>query len=249
MMEWHEDIEFWELLGPLMFNKDRWEEAALDIPNMEDLLDLQAGVRILDMACGTGRYALPLARAGFEVTAVDPIGTYLEEGRKMAGKESLDIEFIRGDMRTFSREQAFDAVVIMGTSFGIFRSEDEERISVTNMTNSLVEGGRILLETVGEGTGRGTRPNSYEYSAEGLVCTETHRPRGDGIWVDSHLKVVHDAGVNEYSYSYRVYTPDTFSDLLRTCGLKDVHCFSDLTGIPYTPSSEKMFVVARKADE
>lgn len=54
MTEWHENAEFWELLGPVMFSKERWEQAAVDAPKIAALLELGKGGRVLDMACGTG---------------------------------------------------------------------------------------------------------------------------------------------------------------------------------------------------
>ena len=71
---------------------------------------------ILDLGCGTGGHALPLAGRGYIVTGVDCSETMLAEGRRKAkamaqGAESCD--FVQGDIRTLDLDRAFDAVIAM----------------------------------------------------------------------------------------------------------------------------------------
>src|SRR5271168_5391631 len=62
-----------------------------------DRLGLQPGVRVLDVACGTGNSAIPAARAGAKVTGVDIATNLLEQARKRAAAGQLDIRFEEGD--------------------------------------------------------------------------------------------------------------------------------------------------------
>lgn len=50
---------------------------------------------------------------------------YLEEGRRRAQAEGLQIEFIQNDMRSFIRPNTFDAVWNYFSSFGYFNDQDE----------------------------------------------------------------------------------------------------------------------------
>lgn len=54
--------------------------------------------RALDVACGTGRNALHLAAAGFEVDALDisPVG--LERGRQAAAARGLEVRWLEADL-------------------------------------------------------------------------------------------------------------------------------------------------------
>lgn len=57
----------------------------------------EAGMDVLDVACGTGNAALPAARAGAAVTGLDLVPKLLEAGHRTAAAAGVEIEFIEGD--------------------------------------------------------------------------------------------------------------------------------------------------------
>ena len=74
--------------------------ARLNSQGAEDFvtrLNLKPGMRVLDVACGTGNQSIPAARAGAQVTGLDIAPNLLEQARQRAASESLKIEFIEGD--------------------------------------------------------------------------------------------------------------------------------------------------------
>lgn len=77
-------------------------------------LNLAPGMRVLDVACGTGSLALPAARSGAVVTGVDIAPNLLEQARETAKREGLAVQFDEGDAENLPYEDAsFDAVVTM----------------------------------------------------------------------------------------------------------------------------------------
>ena len=60
-------------------------------------LNLKPGMKVLDVACGTGNQSLPAARAGAQVIGLDIAPNLLEQARQRAQSENLKIEFIEGD--------------------------------------------------------------------------------------------------------------------------------------------------------
>lgn len=77
-------------------------------------LNLQAGERVLDVACGTGNLAIPAARVGAIVTGVDIAPNLLEQARASAAAENLACKFDEGDAEELPYEDAgFDVVVTM----------------------------------------------------------------------------------------------------------------------------------------
>ncbi len=107
-----------EGIGGQVFNKIfRRPMFTRYVYTLEALGNLE-GRKILDVGCGSGRYAIELARAGAEVVGVD----FSEEMLKMARTRAADAgvedktTFINGDFTTWSREAdtRFDASYAMG---------------------------------------------------------------------------------------------------------------------------------------
>lgn len=77
-------------------------------------LKIKAGSRVLDVACGTGNTAIPAAKAGAHVTGVDIATNLLEQAKKRAADERLQIRFEEGDAEQLPyADQSFDVVVTM----------------------------------------------------------------------------------------------------------------------------------------
>src|SRR5215470_13609496 len=77
-------------------------------------LNLKPGMKLLDVACGTGNFALPAARAGAVVTGLDIAPNLVEQARENAKSEGLSIQFDEGDAEALPYDDgSFDAVVTM----------------------------------------------------------------------------------------------------------------------------------------
>lgn len=77
-------------------------------------LGLQPGMKVLDVACGTGNTTLPAAKTGATVTGVDLAPNLVEQARENARAAGLDAKFEEGDVEALSYPDAsFDAVITM----------------------------------------------------------------------------------------------------------------------------------------
>ena len=77
-------------------------------------LDLKPGMRVLDVACGTGNLAIPAAKTGATVTGVDIAPNLVEQARENAKVARLNAKFDEGDAEALPYDDAsFDAVVTM----------------------------------------------------------------------------------------------------------------------------------------
>lgn len=101
----------------------------------------QRAPRILDIACGTGRHALELARRGFDVVAMD-----LQEGCLRIARAEAPIACAVADMRHLPlAEGSVDLVLNMWNSFGYFLDEAEEAEALREFRRVLRPGGLALL--------------------------------------------------------------------------------------------------------
>lgn len=77
-------------------------------------LHLKPGMKVLDVACGSGNLALPAARAGAIVTGVDIAPNLIAQARENAARDGLKIQFDEGDAEALPYDDAsFDVVVTM----------------------------------------------------------------------------------------------------------------------------------------
>jgi SAM-dependent methyltransferase len=81
---------------------------------LSEFLGPVSGLHVLDMATGTGRAALALAKRGAIVTGVDASREMLGVARARAAREGLPIEFAEGDAHALAfPDRRFDAVVCL----------------------------------------------------------------------------------------------------------------------------------------
>lgn len=105
-------------------------------------LGLAAGERLLDVACGSGNLALPAARAGAVVTAIDIAPNLVAQTRRHALAEGLPILADVGDAEEMPyADGAFDTVVSM---FGVMFAARPAR-ATAQLARVCRPGGRIVL--------------------------------------------------------------------------------------------------------
>ena len=73
MAEWFEDDSFWEALYPVTFPPERFPLGEQEVEQVLRLVPLRGGT-VLDLCCGPGRHAVPLARRGLEVAGEVAMG-------------------------------------------------------------------------------------------------------------------------------------------------------------------------------
>src|SRR5947209_7180634 len=147
------------------------EEFALGLP-------IEPGMRVLDVACGTGNTTIPLARKGANVTGVDIAPNLLEQARARAAAEKLDIRFDEGDAEQLPYGDAsFDAVVSM---FGAMFAPRPELVG-EEVARVLRPGGLLAMANW----------DPASFTAQMFKVTARHAPMPPGLpppilWGDEH---------------------------------------------------------------
>jgi SAM-dependent methyltransferase len=105
-------------------------------------LELGAGERVLDVACGTGNLAVPAARTGASVTGVDIAPNLIAQAKARAAAESLAINFDVGNAEELPYDaDSFDTSVTM---FGAMFAARPER-AAAELLRVTKSGGRIAM--------------------------------------------------------------------------------------------------------
>lgn len=102
------------------------------------------GGNILEIACGTGRVTLPIARAGAIITGLDLSPAMLKVAReKSAGLENL--RWVQASMRNFDLAEQFDLILSPGHSFQNMVTAAEQVECLETIKRHLAPGGSLIL--------------------------------------------------------------------------------------------------------
>lgn len=104
--------------------------------------NIPPGAKVLDVACGAGQTAIPMARQGVNVTGVDIATNLIEAARKRARDEGLPIRFDEGDAEELPYEDAsFDVVISL---IGAMFAPQPQKVAA-EMARVCRPGGRIIM--------------------------------------------------------------------------------------------------------
>jgi SAM-dependent methyltransferase len=243
---WHENEQFWEAFRDFMFPPETIEQTPEQIDQLLSLLDLESGGRVLDIPCGVGRHAVELANRGFRVTAVDATPPYLETARERARDADVEVKFIHEDMREFRREESFDAIFNLYTSFGYFEERNDDKRTARNFYESLKPGGTLVLSLVGKETLAGQFEKRTWDEQDGAYILEEHTIEDNWSWIENRWMIVDEGDVREFTVSHRLYSAFELSELLEGVGFEEVAIYGDFEGRDYDENAEKLVIVARK---
>jgi SAM-dependent methyltransferase len=108
--------------------------------------------RLLDLGCGTGNHALPLARRGHTVVGVDRSPGMLTRARAKAATEYLvtPAEFHLADIRQLDLGQRFEAALMMFTVLG-YQFEDADLMAALAAVRRHLEPNGLFIFDVWNG--------------------------------------------------------------------------------------------------
>lgn len=114
---------------------------------IQDCIGERQGLQILDIGAATGRYAIPLAEEGHDVTAVDLVNYNLGILRQKAERKGLtNITARKGnalDLKKYASD-AYDIVLFLGPMYHLFTEEDKVR-ALSEAKRVVKPGGHILV--------------------------------------------------------------------------------------------------------
>ncbi len=104
-----------------------------------------AGYPVLELACGTGRVAIPIALEGVSIVGLDLNAGML--GRAHEKSIALDnATWLEGDMRSFALDQRFGLIYIPFRSFQHLLTVEDQLACLRCVREHLVPGGRFALD-------------------------------------------------------------------------------------------------------
>jgi len=141
------------------------------------------GDSVLDIACGAGRTAIPLAQKGFKVTAIDFLLQMLEIPRLRAQQYNVHVQFLLMDANEMKfSDESFDNVVFFYNSFELIWGT-ANRIKLLKEVHRILKPGGHFILTARSGFAFGKRWIAWPWL---LMRTYIFSPLGLG---NPHLEL------------------------------------------------------------
>ncbi|MFI5360748.1 MAG: class I SAM-dependent methyltransferase [Elusimicrobiota bacterium] len=227
--------------------------AAAETAFLWKALGLKKGSRVLDVACGTGRHSVRLARRGASVLGVDATPAYLRAAR-LAGARVPNARFELGDMRRLGRNGEFDAAINLWTSFGYFEKPSDDLKTLRGVARALKPGGLFLIDLADVRTiRRRFQSRSWNRRADGAYVLEESVYSGGWDPKVANTWTVLRAGKAPLRSRFvvRAYDRVRLSAVLIRAGLTPVKYWGGLS-FDYGssgPAGERLVVLSRKSGD
>ncbi len=208
------------------------ELSALEARVIAGLLELAPGRRVLDLACGHGRHAVPLAPRAGVVIGLDRSAPYLRRAAEAARGLPRPPRLVRADLRLLPfRDGAFDAVYSWYGSLFMFDDPANQAV-LGELARVLRPGGRALVHHANPlrlaiepaASARRTLPDGSAVEEEARFDPATGVERAHRWLVRPDGTVLAGAAVLRY------YRPEEWGPLGRRVGLRTVKLTST-TGV------------------
>ena len=221
---------------------------------------LRAGGWVLELGCGTGRVAIPVARAGAHVVGIDRSTEMLAHARRRTKRARLKghVSWLRGDIRAlpFRKSARFDLVM---APYGILQSlvrEADLSATLASVERVLAPGGVFGLDLVpdlpvwkayrNKVRFRGTRRGSQSRIT---LVESVRQDRARGLTVFDQEYIAQRGRTRtsrRFSLVFRTLSVPQMTRRLERAGFRVRAVLGDYTGEPWDPRADVWLILAEK---
>ena len=213
------------------------------------------GGPVLELACGTGRITIPIAKEEIPIVGLDFSARMLTQARKNSKKDNLEIEWIEADMTNFSLSRNFSVIIMPGAAMNWVLENREIENCLSCVKKHLISGGKFIFNVFNPNLEILQRDplkkyNMYEYP----------NPNGDGIVEvtesNSYDKATQINYVNSYynienneivkKLKLRIIFPQELDALLYYNGFIIDHKYGAYDEEPFNSDSNWQIVICHK---
>ncbi len=253
---------------------DAWKAAIYDARTAAEWADRdldfylglarEFGGPVLELACGTGRVLLPLARAGYEVMGVDLSPHMLEVADRKLASEPREVRsrvrLVEDELARFDLGRRFALILIPARSFQFLLTREDQRRCLAACARHLWSEGRLVLDVFNP------RLSRVVAGAEDLK-NEFPGPEGEVLRVggtaeyDQGEQMLHDQvwterltpdgpqRLGEEELRLRYFFRYEVEWMLEACGFEVEALYGDFDRTPFTAESPEILPVARRREQ
>jgi SAM-dependent methyltransferase len=185
---------------------------------------------ILDCACGIGTQVIGLANIGYNIFASDISDGALEEARKRAKENKVEICFENADFRLLSKtfSKKFDVVIAMDNALPHMLTKENLILAVNSIINQIADGGMFVASIRDYDVLLNSKPPysaPYIHKTENgqRVAFQTWDWQGDNYKLVQYIVEDEEAlKINKFECEYRAVKREELTKLLVDAGCNSV---------------------------
>jgi SAM-dependent methyltransferase len=217
---------------------------------------------VLELACGTGRLAIPIAQSGVEIVGLDVSPSMLAHARAKTKQAEVAITFVEADCRSFALGRKF-ALIFMGFNSMQHLHDHVSLASLFfNVRQHLATGGRFVFDVFNPKLSLLARqPDERKHERDyqdpdrkGTIALE-HTVHYDDASQVAHIQCYftrHGANGEERDFrqeelNMRCFFPQELDLLVRSQGFAILEKFGNFERKPFASGEPKQIVICRGA--
>jgi SAM-dependent methyltransferase len=195
-------------------------------------------IRILDLACGSGRHSDLLRRRAGDAVGLDLSMPLLQRAREYY---SPPIPLARGDMRWLPfADSCFGMVINLFTSFGYFETDEESELVLREIARVLKHRGRFVIDYLNASFVRDTLVEHEEQTLGGKHVEIERRISNDGRFVFKEMNLIDET--RSFVERVRLFSSSELEHLLVNAGFSIQERFGNYAGDNLTDSSPRVML-------
>jgi SAM-dependent methyltransferase len=212
----------------------------------------EIGGPILEVACGTGRIAIPLLDDGHAVTGLDIEREMLDRAIEKTGRKG---SFLLGDMRGMQLGRRFRLVIIAFNSLGHLHAAEDVRRFFARVHEHLDDGGRFVLSMFNpdlrmlsrkpNDTREISRYRDPESTGEVVVTETATYDRANQLLQSTWHYRIGDRAFDT-QLRLRIFFPQELDALVRQAGFSIAAKYGNFDRSPFTSDSPHQIIVAAR---
>jgi len=213
------------------------------------------GDSVLELACGTGEIAIPIAKAGMSVMGIDFSEKMLAQAMRKSKEKSLVIDWIKLDMINFSLNKKFTSIIMPGAAMNWILNYKDIESCLSCVKTHLTQNGRFIFDVFNPNLEILLRNPSQTYP-----MYEYPDPHGEGTVVvsgsNSYDKVTQISHFISYykidnkeiikKIKLRMFFPQELDALLHYNELIIDHKYGTFNEGPFSSDSNHQIIICHK---
>lgn len=214
--------------------------------------DLRAGRRVLDLGCGPGLYALPLAMTGASVHGVDVNPVSLDHAVAQASRVEAPVQYSLANYLEVDPGGPFDLVLLLMRDLCVLPRERRARL-LASIRSWLRPDGAFVVDVASEAAFHEREPAAtYAWSpghgfwspSPHFVFTTTFLYPDELLVLDRYT-LVEPTRTRRFSDWTQHFSPTSLAEEFDAAGLRIDQLLADPAGTPHEPDGPSFTVVAR----